>query len=94
MRGGARHPASSSSPDASTPLGYYTLAATSIALGDLPAGTARRLPRYPAVPATLMGRLAVDQRHRGQGLGRGDEPEPEAGSGELDEGEVLAAVLS
>src|SRR3954447_21712488 len=44
------------------PLGSDTLAATSIALGDLPAGMARRLPRYPAVPATLMGRLAVDQR--------------------------------
>ena len=55
--------------DAPAPLGYYTLAATGIALGDLPAGTARRLPRYPAVPATLMGRLAVDRRHRGQRLG-------------------------
>ena len=49
--------------------GYYTLSATNIALVDLPAGLARRLPRYPAVPATLMGRLAVDQRYRGQGMG-------------------------
>ena len=55
--------------DDPAPLGYYTLAATSIALGGLPAETARRLPRYPAVPATLMGRLAVDRRHRGQRLG-------------------------
>ena len=29
----------------------------------------RRLPRYPTVPAALIGRLAVDQRFRGQGLG-------------------------
>jgi len=49
--------------------GYYTLSATSIALVDLPPELAKRLPRYPEVPATLMGRLAVDHRRRGQGLG-------------------------
>jgi len=51
------------------PLGYYTLAATSIALTDLPASLSKKLPRYPAIPATLMGRLAVDCRHRGQRFG-------------------------
>jgi hypothetical protein len=51
------------------PLGYYTLAATSVALTDLPASLSKKLPRYPAIPATLMGRLAVDARHRGQRLG-------------------------
>jgi ribosomal protein S18 acetylase RimI-like enzyme len=51
------------------PLGYYTLAATSISLRDLPASLSKNLPRYPAVPATLMGRLAVDARHRGQRFG-------------------------
>jgi hypothetical protein len=50
-------------------LGYYTLSALSIALTDLPASTAKRLPRYPIVPATLMGRLATDFRHRGKRLG-------------------------
>ena len=50
-------------------LGYYTLAATSISLTDLPASLSKKLPRYPAIPATLMGRLAVDARHRGQRLG-------------------------
>jgi GNAT superfamily N-acetyltransferase len=55
--------------DDPAPLGYFTLAAASIALADLPDVLARRLPRYPVVPATLMGRLAVDQRHRGRGLG-------------------------
>lgn len=51
------------------PLGFYTLAATSIALTELPEALTKRLPRYPTVPATLMGRLAVDGRHRGRGLG-------------------------
>jgi hypothetical protein len=55
--------------DRINPLGFYTLAATSIALTDLPAEAAKKLPRYPIVPATLMGRLAVDHRMRGQRLG-------------------------
>jgi ribosomal protein S18 acetylase RimI-like enzyme len=49
--------------------GYYTLAATSVLLGELPPSTAGKLPRYPSVPAIRMGRLAVDQAFRGQGLG-------------------------
>jgi len=51
------------------PLGYYTLAATSIAMAELPEALAKRLPRYPVVPATLMGRLAVDARHQRRGHG-------------------------
>jgi hypothetical protein len=51
------------------PIGYYTLAATSIALSELPAELAKRLPRYPVMPATLMGRLAIDARHQRQGHG-------------------------
>lgn len=49
--------------------GFYTLAAASVLLADLPAATARKLPRYPMVPAVRMGRLAVDQAFKGQGLG-------------------------
>lgn len=30
----------------------------------------RKLPRYPLVPAALLGRLAVDQKHQGKGYGR------------------------
>ncbi len=56
-------------PDA-TIAGYYTLSATSVQLGELPAQTVRKLPRYPLVPATLLGRLAVDRRHQGKGYGR------------------------
>jgi hypothetical protein len=50
-------------------VGYYTLSATSIALADLPGSVSKRLPRYPVMPATLMGRLAVDSRSQGARLG-------------------------
>jgi GNAT superfamily N-acetyltransferase len=50
--------------------GYYTLSSTSVQLAELPAQTVRKLPRYPLVPATLLGRLAVDRRHQGKGYGR------------------------
>lgn len=49
--------------------GYYTLAAGSIPMAELPEADARRLPRYPVLPAALIGRLAVDRRYRNQGLG-------------------------
>ncbi len=51
-------------------LGYYTLSAYSIQLGELPGPIARRLPRYPLLPATLLGRLAIGSESRGQNLGR------------------------
>ena len=50
-------------------LGYYTLSTYGIRPGELPANTTRRLPRYPVVPAALLGRLAVASSHRGIGLG-------------------------
>ena len=49
--------------------GYYTLAAASIPVTDLPEATAKRLPRYPVLPAVLIGRLAVDEQYRGRSLG-------------------------
>ena len=52
-----------------TVLGYYTLSALSIDVGAWPEDVARKLPRYPVVPAMLLGRLAVDQRQRGKGAG-------------------------
>ena len=51
------------------PIGYYTLAATSLALAGLTEALTKRLLRYPVVPATLMGRLAVAAAHQGQGHG-------------------------
>ena len=50
-------------------LGYYTLSASVLTLADLPDELARKLPRYPQLPVTLLGRLAVDQSTKGQGLG-------------------------
>jgi hypothetical protein len=35
--------------------GYYTLSSDSINLGELPEAVAKKLPRYPLVPATLLG---------------------------------------
>jgi ribosomal protein S18 acetylase RimI-like enzyme len=48
---------------------FYTLSAASIPLVDLPPEEARRLPRYPTLPAVRIGRLAVDERFQGRGLG-------------------------
>jgi GNAT superfamily N-acetyltransferase len=53
-----------------TIAGYYTLSSTSVQLSELPQQTVRKLPRYPLVPATLLGRLAVDRRQQGKGYGR------------------------
>lgn len=50
--------------------GYYTLASGSIPITELPPEIAKRLPRYPTLPAVRIGRLAVDERFRGQGFGR------------------------
>jgi GNAT superfamily N-acetyltransferase len=56
-------------PDA-TIIGYYTLSATGISMSELPLDISLKLPRYPLIAATLLGRLAVDRRYRGQGYGR------------------------
>lgn len=55
--------------DSGVIAGYYTLASAGILLADLPTDLSKRLPRYPSVPAVRMGRLAVDQSFKGQGLG-------------------------
>jgi GNAT superfamily N-acetyltransferase len=49
--------------------GYYTFSAASIPVVDLPEDQAKRLPRYPVLPAALIGRLAVDRHYRGRNLG-------------------------
>ncbi|MBD3267098.1 GNAT family N-acetyltransferase [bacterium] len=53
----------------STIAGYYTLSATGIRHENLPDDIMRKLPKYPITPATLLGRLAVDRKFRGEGLG-------------------------
>jgi len=49
--------------------GYYTLSATGLPMTDLAPDEARRLRRYPLLPAGLIGRLAVATRCARQGLG-------------------------
>jgi GNAT superfamily N-acetyltransferase len=56
-------------PPEPTILGFYTLANTAIRATELPAEFVRKLPRYPVLPATLLGRLAVDATRRGTGFG-------------------------
>ena len=50
-------------------LGYYTICATALSQGDVPAMARKHVPRYPLVSATLIGRLAVAEDRQGQGLG-------------------------
>jgi len=52
-------------------LGYYTLSAHSMERGALPEEVVKKLklPKYPLIPATLMGRLAVDLKYQGRRLG-------------------------
>lgn len=56
-------------PDGSTIAGYYTLSQYTVQLDEIPAKVAQRLPKYPMVPATLLGRLAISSAFRGQGHG-------------------------
>ena len=50
-------------------LGFYSLSAFTVTLDSLPDDLARKLPRYDAIPASLIGRLARAQHVRGQGIG-------------------------
>ncbi len=52
-----------------TVLGFYTLSAISVDIGVWPEHVAKKLPRYPVVPATLLGRLAIDRQLQGRGAG-------------------------
>ncbi|MCF8039156.1 MAG: GNAT family N-acetyltransferase [Desulfohalobiaceae bacterium] len=53
----------------STVIGFYTLSSISILIEDLPKSMTKKLPRYPVVPAVLIGRLAIDFRYQRQRLG-------------------------
>ena len=50
-------------------LGFATVAPGHVEIEDLPPRVRRRLPSYP-LPILRLGRLAVDESVRGQGLGR------------------------
>ena len=48
-------------------VGYYALAAGAIERGRAPSKLARNMP--DPIPVLVLGRLAVDRRHAGKGLG-------------------------
>jgi GNAT superfamily N-acetyltransferase len=50
-------------------LGYYSISACHVRFEGLPPEHVKRLPKKIAIPAALIGKLAVDQSLRGQGLG-------------------------
>lgn len=49
--------------------GFYTLSSSTVPLNDVSAPLAGKLPRYPAVPAALIGWLGRHRDHAGEGLG-------------------------
>jgi len=49
--------------------GFYTLSSYGVVAGALPPEVTAKLARYDPLPATLIGRLAVDEKHQGRGLG-------------------------
>lgn len=57
-------------PPALRVLGYYTLSASLVNTNELPDTLVRKLPRYPQLPVTLLGRLAVDHSMKGKGMGQ------------------------
>lgn len=52
-------------------VGYYTLSNSSIPLTSFPEHIRRKFPRsYASIPATLLGRLAIDKAHQNKGIGK------------------------
>lgn len=49
-------------------VGFYTLSVGSLTFDELPEDVRKRMPKYP-IPVALIGRLAVDTKLHGQGLG-------------------------
>ena len=56
-------------PPSRAVLGYYTLSASVLSVSEVARELAMKLPRYPQLPVTLIGRLAIDLRLKGQGCG-------------------------
>jgi GNAT superfamily N-acetyltransferase len=56
-------------PETNRILGYYTLSRDIVPFQNIPQEQSKNLPKYSKVPATLLGRLAVDKSMQGKGLG-------------------------
>lgn len=57
------------SNDGSAIAGFYTLSQYAVEIENFPPEITKRLPSYPRVPVTLIGRLVVDKRFQKKGLG-------------------------
>lgn len=58
-------------PETRLVQGYYTLANNSLPLDWVPEKLRKKLPRsYTSIPAILLGRLAIDHRFQGRGIGK------------------------
>lgn len=49
--------------------GFYTLSSSNVPLNEVPEPLAKKLPRYPSVPAVLIGWLGRHSDYAGIGLG-------------------------
>ncbi len=50
--------------------GYYTLSNNSIPLSSFSEEIQKKLPKsYTSIPTTLLGKLAIDKKYQGQGIG-------------------------
>lgn len=58
-------------PETNLIKGYYTLSNNSIPSELIPDQIRKKLPKtYELIPTTLLGRLAIDNRFQGQGIGK------------------------
>lgn len=58
-------------PGSNSICGYYTLSGSSIPLHSFSPSIQKKLPRsYTSIPATLLGRLAIDRKYQGKGTGK------------------------
>ena len=52
-------------------MGYYTLSNNSIPLDHFPENIQKKFPKsYNSIPTTLLGRLAIDKKYQGFGIGK------------------------
>jgi ribosomal protein S18 acetylase RimI-like enzyme len=56
-------------PGSNKVAGYFSLAGSQLETSALPEGLKRKLPKH-SIPTILLGRLAVDVKFHGQGLGQ------------------------
>jgi len=58
-------------PETNLIKGYYTLSNNSIPSKQVPSQILKKLPKsYQSIPTTLLGRLAIDNKFQGQGIGK------------------------